>query len=978
VAPRATLAAARQAPAAQRGTAPYLVQAVRPIDAAWKQAIKDAGGVLRGYIPHNAFLVELTPAAFARIEAMQDVAWIGVYAPDYKLSRRLNTKRMRAQAAAGTHTLCDVVVQTLAREDVAVVCDAVAAAGGTVLASGGESDGVVRARVEETALATLAARADVTWIEPYVAPKLLNNIAVQTPRMNVQTVWTNYGLTGLGQVIAVCDTGLDTGALGTLHPDFTNRLKIAFARARASWSDTHGHGTHTSGSVLGNGSASGGTFRGCAYEAQLVMQSVMDASGALSGLPSDLNVLFYQTYTNDARIHSDSWGSSVYGAYDTSSRQADQFMWNNKDMLLVFAAANDGTDSDGNGIIDPYSVASPGTAKNVLTVGAAENQRTSGGYSTMTWYGTWPVDFPANPIRSDYISRPYDNVHQGMAAFSSRGPCLDSRVKPDIVAPGTDIISCRSRAAGAGTGWGVYNTLYVYMGGTSMATPLTAGAAGLARQYLVQRRGIANPSAALLKALLVNGARSLSPGQYGTGATREIRSGARPNNVEGWGQVNLADTLYPPNGRTSVLYDTFAATNGATNVVLFTSAGDSRLCVTLAWTDYPATAGAGVTLVNDLDLTVLMPDGTAVYPNGPGTPDHRNNVEGVDVATTSSGTYTIIIHSYNVPNGPQPYALVLREDAPIPVPRLMLPQTNATIYSEWGETNATALVISNTGNAALTFVLTKDFVGSYAARTSFQSNGPVYAWYDIAAGGTPVTLGDDAVSDLLPLSFAFPLYGRTFSQFIIAANGMVTFAGGAVPADNTTLPSSLVTVPFLAAFWDDLDPSLGGTIKYLTTPTNAIVSWLNVPRYGASTETQTFQIVFFNDGLVLYQYRSVVGTLKSCTIGLQASGSGPALQLVYNNVYLANNLAVRITPPSANAWLWFTPTNGTVAAGTQTEVTCYGSAVGLTDALYTATLTLDHNDPLQAGKKIAVTLFVPEPLTPVLLLLWLAACRRQP
>ncbi len=968
--PRVPDQPAHQAVPTRRGTAAYLVQARGPIVASWKEQVQQAGGVLRGYMPDNAFLVELTPAALAAVAALPDVAWIGAYAPAYKLSLGLQNPRRLRQRAAGASNQCEIVVQTLAREDVADVCAAIAVSGGTVVATANEYDGLVRAVVNQTALVPLAARAEVTWIEPYVPPKLLNNIAVQTPRMNVQTVWTNYGLTGKGQVIAVCDTGLDTGVnTSALHPDFTNRVKIAFARARASWSDPNGHGTHTCGSVLGNGSASGGQFRGCAYEAQLVMQSVMDASGSLSGLPSDLNVLFYQTYTNGARIHSDSWGSATDGAYDTSARQADQFMWNYKDMLLVFAAGNEGIDSTGNGTIDPYSVDSPGTAKNVLTVGAAETQRTSGGYSSYTWYDAWPADYPANPIKSDYISRPYDGVHQGIAAFSSRGPCSDSRVKPDIVAPGTDIISCRSRAVGAGTGWGVYNSFYVYMGGTSMATPLTAGAAGLARQYLIERRGIANPSAALLKALLVNGARSLSPGQYGTGPTREIRSGARPNNVEGWGQVNLADTLYPADGRTSVLYDAFSATTSTSTIMQFVASTNSKLCITLAWTDYPATAGAGIKLVNDLDLTVQTPEGEWLYPNGPGTVDHLNNVEGIDIPATSSGTYTIVIHGYNVPNGPQPYALVLREDAPLSAPHLQLPQTNVTIYTAAGETNSAPLIINNTGTAPLTYTLAKTLAGNYAARTSFQTGGPTFAWFDIATSGTTVPLLDDAVSSMIPLGFSFTLYGQTFSHFEIAANGCVALAAGGVPADNTTLPTSLTPDPLLAAFWDDLDPGSGGAVKYLTTPTNAIVSWLSVPRYGASSETQTFQIVIFADGHLLYQYRSVVGTLKSCTIGLQASSAGPALQLAYNQVYLANTLAVRITPPDANAWLWFAPTNGTIAAGAQALITCYGSGVDLTDGVYTAAVSLAHDDPLQTSKSITVALVVPEPVALPLLCL---------
>ena len=125
-------------------------------------------------------------------------------------------------------------------------------------------------------------------------------------------------------------------------------------------------------------------------------------------------------------------------------------MWDVRDMLILFSAGNDGIDANSNGVIDATSIGSPGTAKNVLTVGAAESKRPtgSGGYSADTWYENWTNDYPANPIRSDLISTAFD-TYQGMAAFSSRGPCIDGRFKPDIVAPGTDIIpvvpACRER-----------------------------------------------------------------------------------------------------------------------------------------------------------------------------------------------------------------------------------------------------------------------------------------------------------------------------------------------------------------------------------------------------------------------------------------------------------------------------------------------------------------------------------------------------
>jgi subtilisin family serine protease len=106
----------------------------------------------------------------------------------------------------------------------------------------------------------------------------------------------------------------------------------------------------------------------------------------------------------------------------------------------------------------------------------------SGGLATVPWFGIISLCYSVEPIASDLIS----NNANGMAAFSSRGPADDGRIKPDIVAPGTNIISNKSHYPGAQLLWGQHETNpdYVYSGGTSMATPLTA-ARHLVRQWLV-------------------------------------------------------------------------------------------------------------------------------------------------------------------------------------------------------------------------------------------------------------------------------------------------------------------------------------------------------------------------------------------------------------------------------------------------------------------------------------------------------------
>ena len=92
------------------------------------------------------------------------------------------------------------------------------------------------------------------------------------------------------------------------------------------------------------------------------------------------------------------------------------------------------------------------------------------------------------------------NNPEGLVAFSSRGPTLDHRIKPDVVAPGTFILSTRSRDT-AGTGWATSaDPLYFFEGGTSMATPLVAGCTAVLREFAIKQKGIKKPSAALIKA----------------------------------------------------------------------------------------------------------------------------------------------------------------------------------------------------------------------------------------------------------------------------------------------------------------------------------------------------------------------------------------------------------------------------------------------------------------------------------------------
>lgn len=629
----------------------WIVQWAGAVREADKAALAAAGATVCGYVPNNAFAVKAPASVLGRLAAVPGVQWIGPYLPDYKLAPMLDP------AAGGTDILD---ISTFSPADVAAAATAIAAAGGRIVA---RKDGPLLGRVQaEIAVAQapqLAQLDTVQWIEPFHEAVLFNNRAVEGPRLNVTNVWATHGLNGSNQIVAVADTGLDTGDIANLHTDFVGRVVLAIPFGRPGvWSDPHSHGTHVCGSVLGDGRASAGKYRGVAHAAQLMIESLYNSGGGLT-IPPDLFDLFHPVYTNGARIHSDSWGSTVFGFYTSQSRDVDEYIWAHPDMSVFFAASNDGEDGNSDGVVDLDSLGSPATAKNTVSVGASENFHNSGeasGYINGLFSG-----FSAPPLIFDSTSQPYDGVHQGMAAFSSRGPCDDGRVKPDIVAPGTDVISTRSRAA-AGTAWGVApdNTSYLIDGGTSMSTPLAAGCAALMRQYFAERTSHTNPSAALIKATMINGARSLFPGQYGTGDDQEIPGGPRPNNVEGWGQIDVEGTLFPAAPVSVAYFEGPALATGETNLHLVNLGGTNALRVTLCWSDFPGSPGSSKSLVNDLDLRVIAPDGTTNFHRLQAAPDHTNNVEGIDFTTTAPGLHRIEVSGFSVPEGPQPYALVLR------------------------------------------------------------------------------------------------------------------------------------------------------------------------------------------------------------------------------------------------------------------------------------------------------------------------------
>ena len=690
-------AAARKSRAAAESRAAYIVQFPGPVADEWRAWLESATQV-RGYLPEFAYLVWATPTEMDAIAANENVFWTGEWKKEYKTvcAETASAAKTTASASAAEARWMQIGSLLTGDDGAADLRARLEALPATVRSAFPRIDGSSAvAFLTDAQIDEVASWPDVEWIEPKLQPRLFNDKAALTNMMNVTNAWKTIssgglGLTGSGQIVAVADTGCDTGDANDIHADFAGRIKAGYGwidgayKASASWADVDAHGTHVCGSVLGSGAKSSGQFRGMAYEAQLVMQGMQDT---LDGLPDYTGDMLKQAYTNGARIHSDSWGfgTNYSGKYVYDAMYADGYMWTNQNFIMVIAAGNDGIDANSDGVIDAGSVSCPGTAKNCLCVGAAENYRDL----SYTWGGSWSNDYPKDPIKSDKISQ--TTTPQGLAAFSGRGPTLDGRFKPDIVAPGTDVISVRGRMA-QDDGWGIYtsNTNYLYEGGTSMATPLTSGALALVRQWLVDRKGINEPMAALMKALLINGARDMTPGQYGTGSYKEIT--ARPDRSQGFGHVNLYNSLEPGAGNFLVFVTNKLTTsaNFTTNIAVG-QANAGTYVLTLVWQDYPGTSGGSKNLVNDLDLTVTSPSGTVYYPNNLSGLDHTNNVEFIEFTAAETGDYAVKVNGYSVsktsPHNGQPFALVMRgpetvvEDA-APVFSSATSSTNGVQYED--------------------------------------------------------------------------------------------------------------------------------------------------------------------------------------------------------------------------------------------------------------------------------------------------------
>ena len=506
----------------------------------------------------------------------------------------------------------------------------------------------------------------------------------------------DHGIHGEGQIIAILDTGLDWQSCffsepnGSAPPfntwsastglqwqniDLSRRKVIAYdllwscdqfpgaagcETPAQSIFDNQGHGTHAAASAAGDSKTPIAHDFGDAVApgAKLVIQDAGFIGGDNCsqrpgiGCPVALTPILDQAYKQGVRIHSNSWGdrqgvspfvNPPTANYPQSARDVDAFVYTHPDMLVVFNTGNWG--SSGN---PPASTLSaPGSAKNTLQVGGTRD-----------------------------TGRDDDTL----ARYTLNGPTRDGRLKPELVAPSVvlagdakvvldTIPSIKDKTCGT-----------TLQPGTSWSSPEIAGAAALVRQYyadgfyptgVATPSNVMTPSAALMRATLIASARRV-PFRWtdlGAETTQPV-----PSYEQGFGFPALDDALFFPGDKPKLrIADVATAAGlaqGETGTIRLNVNAGTQLRAVLVWTDPPGTV-VGPTdptpqLVNDLNLRVTTPNGTAIWGNDslhPGQADRLNNVEVVTIAQPAAGTYTIDVSALRLGLGPrQSYALVITGD----------------------------------------------------------------------------------------------------------------------------------------------------------------------------------------------------------------------------------------------------------------------------------------------------------------------------
>ncbi len=620
-----------------------------------KKALEAQGVKLLAYVPDYTWIASIPAAEPRAVLRLPGVVWAGPLAVDDKLAPAIRADRWDTFNLSADGTTVAVYVSFHMDENLEAGHKIVEAHGGKVIH---QVVGINTLVVEmpRANLRALAAEDAVQWIEPVGPPLTANNDGIRA-QIGVDEVQASpYNLDGTEVDVLV----YDVGQVGD-HPDFGSRLTHGDSTSVAD------HATHVAGTVGGDGTQSasaGGSanqWRGMAPAADIISYGFeWDGTGMwFYDNPGDIEQDWAQAQNSyGADIGTASIGSNIsfyfpsscdlLGNYGVTARLIDQIVRGGNSVVGI-GDKYIATWSVGNERGGSYCATSPSGYRKIAPPAAAKN----------------PIHVGASNTDDD-----------SMTSFSSWGPTDDGRIKPIVVAGGDQVggdggihstvpdlfIDNSSYLDCDGTG-DDYCYPYDTMSGTSMATPAVAGGIALMlQQYwkVYHTSSLFWPSTA--KAILMQTATDM--GNLG------------PDYQWGYGQVDIQAAVDLIT-RKAFLED--SVDDDEVDVFYFVVPNDDDpVTVSLAWDDYEATVNASPTLINDLDLELVAPDGTVwrpwvLDPNDPTADaargiDSLNNQEQVQVFPTEEnliGTWIVRVKGTTVPQGPQDYSLACEGCQPL-------------------------------------------------------------------------------------------------------------------------------------------------------------------------------------------------------------------------------------------------------------------------------------------------------------------------
>ena len=752
--------------AARNGQCHIVIQFQVPLLNSQRAALKAAGVELLSYLGSNAFFaaVDATRLDADRAAGVATIQQVEAIDPLVKLTPRLARNETPPWAVVNADTGEEPIIGMYVtfHRDVdlqGVGIPLIELYEGTVRDML-ESINALVVEMPQNLVHNLAAEDAVQWIEEAL-PRLSecnNSNRVMSQADDVQTA--PYNLDGTGVTVLV----FDGGTVRATHHDFSGRLIIGD-------SDTvSDHSTHVAGTIGGDGSSSGGLYRGMAPNCSLLSYGFeYDNSGTfLYDNPGDIENDYRNAIARGADLANNSIGTNtetnffdceIQGNYGTTSILIDSIVngavSDGQPFRIIWANGNErqGSRCDIEGFGDYYSMAPPAGAKNHIAIGAVNSNDGS------------------------------------MTSFSSWGPMDDGRMKPDLCAPGCQsdddegVTSCSSSS----------DTAYTTKCGTSMAAPTATGLATLLLQdFRDQYPDYPDPRNATIKVLFAQ--------------TAQESNNVGPDYQTGYGIIRIKDAI--DFMRVGNFEENEISQGESVQYYVNVPAGASELKATLAWDDHPGTANVNPTLVNDLDLEVYDPSNNRYYPwtldpsnpSAPAVQTTRNsldNIEQVLVNNPVAGQWRVVVQGHTVPEGPQTFSICaspslvpsgIRFRLTDPVPTVLVPGTTGEFRVDISSQTETIVA------------------GSELLHVRYDG----IEWLEIPL----VSEGGNLWRATLP-----PPTCEAIPEFYVSAigsiSGLVT-----LPSAGETAPFTLIVGEEFTVFHDDFETDTGWTVENSATLTD--------------------------------------------------------------------------------------------------------------------------------------------------------------